>query len=176
MRLKHPYVLPHIFVFIGVSGSGKSTLGRAWASFLGIPFLDGDDYHSPKSIRKMRMGIPLEDGDRWEWIDRLNREICGHIGNNGCVLACSALKASYRERLSIGLGGSVTFVYLSGSKELIRSRIQRRSGHFMPAELLDSQFETLEEPSPDQAFKIDIGPDPDRILELLKNLFTEATS
>jgi carbohydrate kinase (thermoresistant glucokinase family) len=135
-----------IYYVMGVSGSGKTTLGQELARHLGIPFLDGDDFHPAENLQKMAAGTPLEDADRLGWLLRLNQLAKSHKGT-GAVIACSALKEKYRELLQSGLQGEVRWIYLLGSYEQIHDRMQKRKGHFMPAGLLRSQFETLEPPS-----------------------------
>jgi gluconokinase len=136
-----------IFIVMGVSGSGKTTIGRALAEKTGGIFLDADDFHSPANRAKMSAGIPLMDEDRLPWLDALNAALRSHQSTNPqpVFLACSALREDYRLRISSGLV-AVRFIYLEGSKDLIRARISARPAHFMPASLLDSQFATLEVP------------------------------
>lgn len=136
---------------MGVSGSGKSTLGALLANDLECRFLEADDFHSPESVAKMRSGQPLGDEDRWPWLDRLGGAIGETLSAEGtAVAACSALKRSYRERLSRAAGAPIAFVLLNtGREELIR-RLSNRPGHFMPASLLTSQFEALELPGEDE--------------------------
>jgi len=136
-----------IFIVMGVSGSGKTTIGRALAEKTGGIFLDADDFHSPANRAKMSAGIPLMDADRLPWLDALNAALLSYQSTNPrpVFLACSALREDYRRRISSGLV-SVRFIYLEGSKDLIRARMSARSAHFMPASLLDSQFATLEVP------------------------------
>lgn len=135
-----------IYILMGVSGSGKSTVARLLAEKTGGLFLETDDFHSPANKEKMAAGIPLEDEDRWGWLDTLHRELAGRTKEPGVLfLACSALREAYRERLTAGLPG-VSYIYLTGSKEEIRRRLEQRKGHFMSPSLLESQFETLEEP------------------------------
>jgi gluconokinase len=142
-----------VIVVMGVAGSGKSTVGKALAAALGWPFVDADDHHPPANIAKMARGEPLDDGDRWPWLDELRGIIVGALaaGQGGqagrLVLACSALKASYRARLAGGDGGRVRFVYLAGTPELFRARLIERPGHFMKPGMLDSQLATLEPPA-----------------------------
>ena len=133
---------------MGVAGSGKSTVGEALAAAVGWRFVDADDHHAAASIAKMARGEPLDDGDRWPWLDRLRAIIDGALAGGGAlVLACSALKASYRARLAGGdAGGRVRFVYLAGTPELLRARLAQRPGHFMKPGMLDSQLATLEVP------------------------------
>jgi gluconokinase len=135
-----------LFVVMGVSGSGKSTVGRLLAEATGGEFLDGDDFHTPEHKAKMHSGVPLTDEDRAPWLDRLNAELRARSGAGKPVfLACSALKQSHRDRLAAGLPW-LRFVYMKGSFEVLSARLAARKGHFMPATLLRSQLETLEEP------------------------------
>lgn len=131
---------------MGVSGSGKSTLGIALALELGWDFFDADDFHSAVNIAKMASGIPLNDSDREPWLDTLNQMLRETFDRN-ChpVLACSALKETYRRRLLRDIEGMV-IIYLKGGYDTINSRLWAREGHFMKETLLQSQFETLEEP------------------------------
>ena len=131
-------------VVMGVTGCGKTTLGRALADRLGAPFYDGDDYHPPANVAKMRRGDPLDDADRAPWLDRLHDLLAQ--SNDGAVLACSALKHTYRERLRAN-GLALTFVHLVISKEAARRRLEARADHYMPPSLVDSQFEALETPT-----------------------------
>lgn len=144
-----------IVLVMGVAGVGKTTVGAALARSLGWRFIDADDYHPLENVAKMKAGIPLEDADRWPWLARLNKEL---KKAETAVLACSALKASYRERLSQGIPDFAT-VYLHGSSDLIRSRMKSRSHRFMPATLLESQFAALEPPA--DAIAIDVAATPD---------------
>lgn len=130
----------------GVSGSGKSTLAQACAQRCAAPFIEGDLYHSPSSVAKMREGIALEDADRIDWLDRLAAEARAQAGAAAPVLACSALKRSYRERLRAGIPG-LHIVMLEVSRELAMERVARRPGHYMPVTLVDSQFRTFERPA-----------------------------
>jgi gluconokinase len=135
-----------IVVVMGVSGSGKSTVGEALARKLGWPFLDADAFHPPENVAKMASGTPLTDDDRWPWLDRIAAEL-GQILARGesAVLACSALKQAYRDRLAPA--GDVRFVHLTGDFETIAARIADRQHRYMPASLLASQFATLEPPA-----------------------------
>jgi gluconokinase len=144
-----------IVLVMGVAGVGKTTLGEALARRLGWPFLDADDYHPPENVAKMKAGIPLDDADRWPWLARLNKEL--KQLDNG-VLACSALKAAYRERLAQGIP-AFTVVYLHGSAELIRERLRRRQHRYMPAALLESQFAALEPPADAVAVDVALSPE-----------------
>jgi gluconokinase len=140
-----------IVLVMGVAGVGKTTIGEPLARALGWRFLDADDYHPPENVAKMKAGIPLQDADRWPWLSRLNREL---KDLENAVLACSALKESYRERLAQGIP-KFTVVYLHGSTELIRTRLASRQHRYMPPALLDSQLAALEPPA--QAIAIDVA-------------------
>lgn len=134
------------YLVMGVSGCGKSTIGEILAKRLGWSFFDADDFHPEANIAKMRAGTPLTDEDRAPWLDRLALLLATETAaGRPLVLACSALRQRYRDRLLRDLQ-SVEVVYLRGSEELIGSRMQKRTDHFMPAALLRSQFEALEEP------------------------------
>lgn len=136
-----------IVVVIGVAASGKSTLGKALAAVLGWEFIEGDDFHPPDNVAKMRRGMPLNDDDRAPWLADLNRQIMeADEAGEHAVLACSALKKRYRDVLRVGIR-DIRFVYLCGTPALIRARIMGRQGHFMPAALLDSQIAALEPPN-----------------------------
>jgi gluconokinase len=137
---------PSGFLIMGVSGSGKTTLGRAIAQALGWDFFDADEFHSMENIVKMTTGIPLTDSDRAPWLAALNRQLVSTLAaNRHPVLACSALKENYRTRLLQGVKG-VAVIYLKGSYELIQSRLISRESHYMKENLLQSQFDALEEP------------------------------
>jgi gluconokinase len=135
-------------VVMGVSGSGKSTVGELLAKRLGWQMVEGDSLHPPANVEKMRRGIPLDDADRAPWLDRIGGQLRDwtSAGRSG-VVTCSALKRAYRERI-LAARPDVHFVYLKGSEELIRRRVGARHHEYMPASLLHSQFETLEEPLP----------------------------
>jgi gluconokinase len=138
-----------VVVLMGVTGTGKTTVGQALAARTGWPFADADDSHSASNRAKMHAGIPLTDEDREPWLRSLNEQIVTWLGNgvNG-ILACSALKESYRAELTAGTGPrSVRFIFLTGSPELIRQRMEARHSHYMPESLLPSQLATLEPPS-----------------------------
>jgi gluconokinase len=140
-----------VFVLMGVSGSGKTTVGQGLARQLNCPFYDGDDFHPPENIARMSRGIPLTDEDRWPWLERLQALIAQHLQQGQtAVLTCSALKRKYRERLRTGNDG-IVLIYLKGTFDLIWQRMQHREGHYMKAEMLQSQFDTLEEPSAAEA-------------------------
>ena len=140
-------------VIMGVSGCGKSSVGEGLAARLGIPCRDGDDLHPAANVEKMRVGVPLTDDDRWPWLDRVAEVLATDAP---VIVGCSALRRAYRDRLRKGAGGPVQFIHLTGSRDLIASRMASRTGHYMPSSLLDSQFAALEPPGPDEALAIDI--------------------
>ena len=152
-----------LFVVMGVAGCGKSSIGEALAKSLGGLYLDGDTYHPPENVEKMSRGEPLTDDDRWPWLERFASEMQQRAGI--VVGGCSALKRVYRDRITAAAGERTTFIYLSGSRALIRSRMSARTGHFMPTSLLDSQFATLEPPGSDEdAVTVDIDAPVDTIV------------
>ncbi len=152
-----------IYVVMGVSGCGKSSIGQLLADKLNVKFYDADDFHSASSVEKMSNGIPLNDDDRLPWLTSLAEHMVEWNRQGGGVLACSALKQKYRDWLSQHQPEQVTFVYLKGSFELISNRLAERKGHFMNANLLTSQFETLEEPT--EGIIVSIEPQPEQIVE-----------
>lgn len=161
-----------ILVIMGVSGSGKTTIAKILAARLGWPFEEGDALHPESNIAKMKAGTPLTDADRRPWLARVAAWIDRQReSGQGGIITCSALKRSYRDMI-IGDRPDVRLVYLHGSRDLIASRVAKRRGHFMPASLLDSQFDTLEEPSPDEnPLTVDVGGSPDEIAdEILRRL------
>ncbi|HXX69254.1 MAG TPA: gluconokinase [Polyangiaceae bacterium] len=146
-----PSPLPTLVVVMGVAGSGKTTIGRLLASTLGWAFADGDDFHGPTSIAKMASGVPLSDADRIPWLDRIGswmdeQRSAGH----SAVVACSALKRAYRDRLRAGRP-SVQLVYLDGDRAIIERHLTQRQGHFFRAQMLASQFADLEVPQSDES-------------------------
>jgi gluconokinase len=149
---------PAIVVVMGVSGSGKSTVAALLATVLGCQFREGDELHPQENVEKMRSGIPLTDTDRSPWLRKIAAEIDGWRARGECgVMTCSALTRSYRD-IIIGERSDVVLVYLKGSHDLVRRRMIARHEHFMPVALLDSQFATLEEPTPDEhPIIVDIG-------------------
>jgi len=153
---------------MGVSGSGKSTLGALLARRLDCPFLEGDDFHDAQAVAKMSAGQPLDDGDRWPWLDRLGLAAGEVVSSSGRVVAaCSALRRRYRERLRAAIGAPTRFVLLDAGQDELLRRLTRRSGHYMPASLLDSQLATLERPDPDEAiFTLDAAAPPERLCDL----------
>ena len=156
--LPHTISGPVIAIVMGVSGSGKTTVSALLAAALGCQFQEGDDLHPAENVEKMHGGTPLTDADRMPWLHKIAEEIDGWRarGESG-VLTCSALKRSYRD-IIIGGRPDVTLVYLKGSYDLIRRRMAARHEHFMPVALLDSQFATLEEPTPaEHPIVVDVG-------------------
>ena len=155
-----------IIVLMGVTASGKSTVGKLLARQIGWSFFEGDDFHSAGNIEKLRRGEPLNDEDRRPWLHAI-REVIHEAIDRGenAVIACSALKASYRSMLQIK--GQVSFVYLKASIGLIQERLQNRVGHFMNPQLLQSQFDTLEEPK--EALQVDAGSTPAEIVQAIRN-------
>jgi gluconokinase len=140
--------LPLRLIVMGVSGCGKSTMAAALSERLGLDMVDGDDLHLPESVAKMRAGIALQDDDRWPWLDRIGNYL-SQPHAQGRVVACSALKRVYRDRIR-EQAGDVCFVFLDGDFDLIQKRMHQRVGHYMQPGLLDSQFRTLEKPQADE--------------------------
>lgn len=148
-------------IIMGVSGCGKSSVGAGLSQRLGIPYRDGDDLHPAANVEKMRAGHPLNDDDRWPWLDRVAAVLAVDAP---VIVGCSALRRAYRDRLRAGAGGPVHFVHLAGSRELLAKRMSARTGHYMPLSLLDTQLAALEPPSPDEALTIDIDQALDAII------------
>lgn len=159
-------IAPYAVIVMGVSGTGKSTLGAALAERLGCDFLEGDAFHTPHSVEKMRTGQPLDDDDRWPWLDRIAAELHRAATADGAaVAACSALKRVYRERLSHAVGMPLLFVFLdTGDRDELARRLGGRSGHYMPASLLASQLDALEPPAAEEcALTLDAEEAPNRL-------------
>jgi gluconokinase len=157
-----------IVIVFGVSGAGKTTVGKLLANELGWRFYEADDFHSPANVEKMHRGIPLTDEGRWPWLENLRELINRSVeAGENTVLACSALKRAYRERLRVS--AEVKFVFLRGGSALIEDQLRHRRGHFMNPALLRSQFADLEEPRPDEdALTIELGRTPQELFEEIK--------
>lgn len=152
---------------MGVTGSGKSTVGSMLAEKLSLPFFDADDYHSEASVTKMSSGIPLDDEDRKQWLEDLYLHVIVPHKATGAVLACSALKEKYRKILQPHNDQDVKWIFLKGSEDVIRRRVEARHGHFMQASLIQTQFEALEEPA--YGVHVDIGKPPEEIITEIIN-------
>jgi gluconokinase len=155
-------------VIMGVAGCGKTTVGAGLADILAVPYLDGDDLHPATNVTKMRAGIPLTDEDRWPWLALVGKAL---FERAPVIIGCSALRRSYRDKISDAAGGAVTFIHLRGTRRVIEARMATRQGHFMPLSLVGSQFATLEPPSLDEtAITIDID---QPLAAILKTLETQ---
>ena len=154
-----------MIIIFGVSGAGKTTVGKLLARELGWRFLEADHFHPAANIEKMRSGRPLTDEDRWPWLDRLREQIEPLLSaGENAVLACSALKRAYRDRLHVS--DEVKFVFLRGDYALVEKQLRSRRGHFMNAALLQSQFDDLQEPQADEhALIVALGRAPEEIVE-----------
>lgn len=159
---------------MGVSGCGKSTIAHLLANELGWPMLEGDEFHSLANIAKMRSGIPLTDADRQPWLDAIAARLAEwHGAGTSAIVTCSALKKRYRARLTADCP-EARFIYLKGTPELIRERLVKRLGHFMPVNLLDSQFAALEEPGVEEkAIAISAAPVPAEIVSEIVKLIPQ---
>jgi gluconokinase len=155
-----------IVLVMGVSGSGKTTIGAMLAGRLGWPYAEADDFHPPANVAKMAAGHPLTDEDRWPWLEAIGRWIDERrAAGESAVVSCSALKRSYRDLLRRGQP-ELYLVYLDGSREIIGERMVARQGHFFTAEMLDSQFEALEPPEPDEdVLTVPVTASPPEIVE-----------
>ena len=159
-------------VLMGVSGAGKSTIGVRLAQKLGREFLEGDTFHPPANVEKMRQSMPLDDDDRLPWLTAIAAAIdAARRQHRQVVVTCSALKRAYRTILAAG-HDDVAFVYLKGGKDLIAERLGVRAGHFMPPQLLDSQFAALEEPNSDEpSIMVAIDDTPARMVDTIAAMF-----
>ena len=152
-----------VIIVLGVSGSGKSTIASGLSEELGIPYYDADDFHPQENILKMSNGQSLNDQDRLPWLKILAKNIGDWSKGKGGVLACSALKENYRAILSSESSSKINWVYLAGTKELIKARMDNRKGHYMSSKLLDSQFADLE--VPEYGIHVDISQTPDILIK-----------
>ncbi|MET8011332.1 gluconokinase [Streptomyces sp. NPDC005271] len=155
---------PQVVVVMGVSGTGKTTIGPLLAEALGVPYAEADDFHPPANIAKMSAGTPLEDEDRYPWLDAIGGWAHDQAAQGG-VVSCSALKRGYRDRLR-DAAPDIVFLHLTGDRGLIADRMEARKGHFFSEKMLDSQLATLEPLQPDEhGVAVDIAPEPDVITE-----------
>lgn len=152
-----------IILIMGVSGCGKTTVGELLAKRLGRPFYDGDDFHSAANIAKMAAGHPLTDADRADWLATLSRDFGQWEKEGGAVVACSALKESYRQTLQAGASLPIEWVLLDGDPAVLRARLEGRQGHYMKAEMLESQLATLERPA--YGLKLNIEDTPEQLVQ-----------
>ncbi|WP_329016454.1 gluconokinase [Streptomyces sp. NBC_00690] len=153
---------PHVVVVMGVAGTGKTTIGPLLADALGVPYAEGDDFHPEANIAKMSAGVPLDDADRWPWLDAIGSWAHDRAGSGG-VVSSSALKRAYRDRLRAAAPNAV-FLHLTGDRALIEQRMAERKGHFMPTRLLDSQFATLQQLEEDErGVAVDVSGTPEDI-------------
>lgn len=160
---------PRVVIVMGVAGSGKTTVGEVLAARNGGEFHDADDFHPAENVAKMAAGTPLNDADRAPWLTRLWREVVDATPRGKfCVLACSALKRAYREKLGLGVTDDVVLVYLKGDAATLEERIAARSGHFMKAGMLESQLATLEAPAAEEGVTVDITGTVDEIVDAIE--------
>jgi carbohydrate kinase (thermoresistant glucokinase family) len=155
--MRYSTISPPRVVVMGVSGCGKSTVSRLLAQHMGVPFIEGDELHPARNVALMSAGIPLTDDDRRDWLAAIAQRLRGPAAHQGAVVACSALRRTYRDVLRQA-APDLALVHLSGEMDLIAQRLGRRAGHYMPATLLQSQLDTLEPPQPDEhALVLDVG-------------------
>lgn len=161
-----------ILVVCGVSGSGKTTIGKLLSEELGVPFFDADDFHSASNVKRMASGRPLNDAERQPWLETLANNLSDWQEEGGAVLACSALKESYRATLASRCGEDIRWIFLTGSEAMLAKRLASRKGHFFDSNLLGSQIEALE--IPDYGWQIAIDSSPQEISNaILKRLRSE---
>jgi len=154
-----------VFFIIGVSGVGKSSIGQAAAREAKLTFIEGDEYHAKASVDKMAQGIPLQDGDRWAWLERLNTVARAHLSDgNSVVVSCSALKERYRDVLRTGLEGHCAFIVLDGSPQVIAERMAARDHFFSGEQMLKNQLDNFERPHDGDATFIDVDQPFDAVL------------
>ena len=153
-------------MLMGVSGCGKTVIGEALAEKLGVPFLEGDEFHSPENVAKMSSGVPLDDSDRKGWFHALREAVQTQPGS--AIVSCSALKRKHREFLA-NISKTIRFVHLDGERELLEQRIRSRVGHFFDPKLLDSQLASLEKPAPDEdALVVNVEPSVQKIVAFIQ--------
>ena len=157
-----------VIIIFGVSGAGKTTIGKLLARDLRWRFIEADDFHPAANIEKMRSGHPLTDNDRWPWVEQLRQQIERSLcARENAVLACSALKRAYRDRLHVS--DEIKFVFLRGDHALVEKQLRSRHGHFMNAALLQGQFHDLEEPESDEnVLTVDLGRKPQELVDEIK--------
>jgi len=157
-----------VITIFGVSGAGKTTIGKLLARDLRWRFIEADDFHPAANIEKMRSGHPLTDNDRWPWLEQLRQQIERSLcARENAVLACSALKRAYRDRLDVS--DEIKFVFLRGDYALVQKQLRSRHGHFINAALLQSQFDDLEEPESDEnVLTIELGRTPEEIVNRIR--------
>ncbi|MCL4156050.1 UNVERIFIED_CONTAM: hypothetical protein GTU68_041818 [Idotea baltica] len=162
-----------IIITMGVSGCGKTTVGQLLAEQIGCKFYDADDFHPTNNIEKMRQGVGLSDEDRTPWLLTLNKMLIGESNQSrDIVLACSALKKTYRDMLSENID-DIKFIFLQGDFDLISQRLSQRSGHYMNPDLLQSQYDTLEEPDiKEKVIAINIGESPQAIIDKIVSIIS----
>ncbi len=168
-----------LIVVMGVAGSGKTTIASGLAERLHVPFVEGDSLHPAANVKKMASGTPLTDDDRWPWLEAIGERMeVERLTGHGVVVSCSALRRVYRDCLRGRVHGKVHFILLDGSRELITDRMKQRKGHFMPPALLESQFATLEKPTPDEhAVILDINhPVPALLAQAAKSVMPATAS
>lgn len=176
VSMKKPDPVPDFILLMGVSGCGKTTVAERLHTVLGGVFLEGDSFHPPENVARMAASIPLQDADRWPWFEILREEVARQLdaGNTPVVMTCSALKRRYREFLFRGFDRHL-LVFLRGSRDLIAERIATRVHEYMPADLLDSQFDALEEPGPGEVpLTIDIDQPADAIVRDITDAVSRA--
>ena len=163
-------------IVMGVTSCGKTSVGEGLAKELNCPFIEGDRLHPVSNIAKMSAGTPLNDADRWPWLEIIGKAMKAECDKgHGAVASCSALKKAYRQRLAEAAGRPITFIFLHGSRDLLAARMAMRKGHFMPTSLLDSQLATIEAPGPDEkALPLDVALPVDELVRRSKAYLTSA--
>jgi len=163
-------------IVMGVTSCGKTSVGEGLAKELNCSFIEGDRLHPAANIAKMSAGTPLNDADRWPWLDLIGKAMKAECDKgHGVIASCSALKKAYRQKLAEAAGRPITFIFLHGSRELLAARMAMRKGHFMPISLLDSQLATIEIPGPDEnALRLDVVLPVDELVRRSKACLTSA--